>query len=328
MGDKNLLQTIKDFLFSNVNKQFVIFMFFVTLSAIFWFILTMNETYEKEIKIPVHITNVPRNVVLTSTNVDTVRATIRDKGWTIFSYLYGDYNANIRLDFRYYDRGNGGGVIPSSELKRNIEQRIESSSKVTGIKPERLEFFYNNGEHKRVPVQWTGRVIPEQLYFISNVSYEPDSVDIYASREKLDSIRIIYSEPLNCVGFRDSLSIVCKLAHPVDIKVAPERIHVKFHTDVLTEEGIDVPVKCINLPEGKTLRTFPSKVRVNFVAGVSQILDLKANDFSVIADYNEILQKPSDKCNIYLRNVPRGISRATLSTKQVDYLVEEDQPHP
>ena len=72
------------------------------------------------------------------------------------------------------------------------------------------------------------------------------------------------------------------------------------------------------------LRTFPSKVRVNFVAGVEQIKTLREDEFSVIADYLEIEQKPSEKCNIYLRIVPQGISRATLSTKQVDYLIEEE----
>jgi hypothetical protein len=60
------------------------------------------------------------------------------------------------------------------------------------------------------------------------------------------------------------------------------------------------------------------------VAGVGQIKSLRAEDFDVVADYLEIEQKPSEKCNIYLRNVPEGINRATLSARQVDYLIEEE----
>ena len=312
-------------MFSNMNKQFFIFMFFVLLSAVFWLILTLNETYEKEVKVPVRIVNIPKNVVLTSPSIDTVRFTIRDKGWMLISYLYGEKRPALTVNYKNYDRGNGGGIVPQTDLKRLAEQKLETSSKITAVKPEKLEFFYNNGERKRVSVHWTGRVIPEQLYFISNVIYSPDSVDVYASREKLDSIRAIYSEPLNYVGFRDTLTVQCKLAHPNDVKVVPERISISFYTDVLTEEGINIPVKCINLPPGKVLRTFPAKVRVNFVAGVSDIKSLHEEDFSVVADYLEITQKPSEKCNIYLRNVPQGISRATLSVKQVDYLIEEDE---
>ena len=324
MSVKEIYQAIKNFLFSNMNKQFFVFLFFILLSAIFWLILTLNETYERELKVPVRIVNIPKNVVLTSPTVDTVRFTIRDNGWHLLSYLYGEKQPVLSVNYKSYDRGNGGGIVPQTDLKRLAEQKLETSTKVTAIKPEKLEFFYNNGERKRVPVRWTGRVIPEQLYFISNIRYSYDSVDVYASREKLDSIHIVYSEPLNYVGFRDTLSVQCKLAHPSDVKVVPERISIDFYTDVLTEEGINVPVKCLNLPKGKVLRTFPAKVRVNFVAGAGEIKSLHAEDFNVVADYLEIEQKPSEKCNIYLRNVPQGISRATLSVKQVDYLIEED----
>ena len=325
MEERSVMQILKNFLLSNINKQLFTFLFFLILSAIFWLILTLNEGYEKELKIPVRIVNVPKNVMLTSPSVDTVRATVRDQGWVLLNYMFGEYNNNVKIDFRNYDKTFGKGVVPNADLKRLIEQSLESSSKVTAVKPEKLEYFYNNGEHKRVPVHWNGRVIPEQLFFISHVNYKPDTVDVYASREKLDSIRIVYTEPLNYVGFRDTLLVDCKLAHAADVKVVPERIQVVFHTDLLTEESIDVPIKCINLPAGKTLRTFPAKVRVNFVAGVSQIRELTADEFTVVADYLEIEQKASEKCNIYLKEVPNGISRATLSTKQVDYLIEDGE---
>ena len=325
MEERSVWTIVKNFLLSNINMQLLSFLFFLLLSAIFWLILTLNESYEKELKIPVHIINIPRNVMLTSPSVDTVRATVRDQGWVLLNYMFGEHQHDVKIDFRSYDKTFGKGVVPNADLKRNIEQYLESSSKVTVVKPEKLEFFYNNGEHKRVPVHWNGRVIPEQLYFISHVYYKPDTVDVYASREKLDSIRIIYTEPLNYVGFRDTLLVNCKLSHAADVKVVPERINILFHTDLLTEESIDVPIKCINLPPGKTLRTFPAKVRVNFVAGVSQIRTLTPDEFSVVADYLEILQSGSDKCNIYLKTVPPGISRATLSIKQVDYLIEGEE---
>ena len=320
-----VFRSIRDFLFSIMNKQFFVFLFFLFLSAVIWLIMTLNETYEKELEIPVRITNIPRNVVLTSASIDTIHVTVRDKGWLLLSYLYGERRAALNINYKNYDKGNGGGIVPGAELKRMAEQKLEMSTKIITIKPEKLEFFYNNGERKRVPVYWTGRVIPEQLYYIADIKYSPDSVEVYASHEKLDSIRVVYTEPLNYVGFRDTLTVTCKLNHPSDVKVVPEHIKVSFHTDVLTEERIGVPIKCLNLPQGKVLRTFPAKVNVNFVAGANLIKSLQAEDFVVVADYLEIEQNPSEKCNIYLRQVPQGISRAVLSTKQVDYLIEEQE---
>ena len=325
MNFKSIYETVRNFLFSNVNKEFLVFFFFLLLSGVFWLMMTLNETYERELKIPVQVTDIPKNVVLTSAATDTVRVTVRDKGWMLFSYLYGNRIHPLSLSHKTYDRGNGGGIVSASDIRRLLEQQLETSTKISSVKPDRLEFFYNNGERKRVPVRWTGRIIPEQLYFISEVNYQPDSVDVYASQEKLDSLRVIYTEPLNYAGFRDTLLVDCRLSHPNDVKVVPERIRIGFYTDVLTEEAIDgVAIQSLNVPPGKVLRTFPAKVKVHFVAGVSQIRLLRPEDFTVVADYNEIMQKPAEKCNIYLRRSPQGISRATLDIKQVDYLIEEE----
>ena len=236
------------------------------------------------------------------------------------------YSANMKVDFKSYDRGRGTGVVGINELKRMIEQRLEVSSKIIAVKPERMEFSYNNGECRRVPIRWAGRVIPDQLYFISHVEYLPDSVDIYASREKLDSIRVVYTEALNYVNFRDTLTVECQLDHLNDVKIVPERVQIRFHTDVLTEETMsNIPIQCVNLPAGKVLRTFPRYAKVHFVAGASQIRNLRAEDFKVVADYHEIELSHKEKCNLYLREVPQGVSRATLNTKQVDYLIEEEE---
>ena len=315
---------VRHFLLNSTSKQVFIFLFFLFLSGIFWLILTLNETYEREIKVTMQIRGIPKNVVLTSNETDTLRVTVRDKGWVLMRYLYEDPR-NINIIYKNFDRGNGVGSVSSSDLKRLVTQQMELSTHVSTIKPDRLDFFYNNGERKRVPVRWTGRIIPEHLYFISHVQYWPDSVDVYTSNEKLDSINAVYTEPLNYVGFRDTLMVSCKLSHQKDVKVVPEQIRIGFFTDLLTEESLDgVPIKAINMPQGKVLRTFPPKVKVHFVTGVTQFRMLRPEDFTVIADYREIMQNPSDKCNIYLQASPQGISRATLEIKQVDYLIEDE----
>ena len=322
---KDLYGTIRSYLFSNVNKQFLVFLFFLILASIFWVITTLNETYEREIKIPVQIGNIPKNVVLISPATDTLRVTVRDKGWTILSYLYGDKLKSPTINFRNYDKGNGRGTMSGSDVKRLIQQELVISTAIISIKPERLEFTYNNGEHKRVPVRWAGRITPDPPYFISQVDYMPDSVDVYASKQKLDSIVTIYTEQLSHTNFRDSLLLDCRLTHPTEVKVVPDHIQIKFQTDVLTEESIDgVPIHALNVPAGKVLRTFPAKVTVHFVAGAAQIRSLRPDDFVVIADFREITVEHRDKCRLYLQHVPSGISRATLDANEVDYLIEEE----
>ena len=233
MGIKKLWQIVSDFVFSNTNKDFLVFLFFLGLSGIFWLSLTLNETYEREFSIPVSVVDIPKNAVLTSDEVDTIKMTIRDKGIVLVAYQYGDYLNRLRIPFKNYTRNNGSGSVPASELQKLVYQNLVSSSKITACKPDKLEFFYNYGTHKKVPVRWSGRVIPEELYFISRVDYSPDSVTVYASDEKLDSINIIYTETLNYANFRDTLSITCQLAKLKGVKVVPDKVKINFFTDEL-----------------------------------------------------------------------------------------------
>ena len=317
---------IRVFLFSRGNKEFLIFLFFLALSGAFWLSLTLNDTYEQEFAIPVAVVDVPKNAVLTSDEVDTVKMTIRDKGIFLISYYYGDYLKNIRIHFRSHSHNNGTGTIAAQELQKIVYSRLFSSSKILSTKPDKLEFYYSYGTNKKVPVRWSGRVIPEELYFISRVEYSPDSVTIYASEEKLDSINMVYTEQLNYANFRDTLSVNCRLSKIKSVKMVPDHVQVNFFTDVLTEERIEgIPVQGINMPEGKTLRTFPAKVAVNFVTGVNVYRNLRPQDFTVVVDYNDIKKNLSEKCDIHLKDVPSGISRARLETTQVDYLIESQE---
>lgn len=316
---------IRIILFSTANREFLVFLFFLALSGTFWLSLTLNDVYEKEFAVPFAVTDIPKNAVLTSNDVDTVKITIRDKGIFLLSYYYGEKLKRISVNFRNYMRNNGTGLVSQQEMQKLIYQRLLSSSKIISVKPERLEFSYNYGAKKRVPVRWSGRVIPEELYFISRVEYRPDSVTIYASDEKLDSINMVYTEPLNYANFRDTLNVSCHLAKMKGVKIMPDHIKIRFLTDVLTEERIEgIPIQGINLPEGKVLRTFPAKVNVSFVTGVSIYRNLRPEDFTVVADYNEIKRHPSEKCRITLKNVPQGISRARLDVTLVDYLIENE----
>ena len=154
---------IREFCFSSANKELLLFLFFLALAGIFWLITTLNETYEKEYAIPVSISGIPKNAVLTSDDTDTIKVTIRDKGFALFSYQFGDEIKTLHPLFRTYSRNNGMGVIPSADLKKLVAQQLSSTSVITAVKPERLEFYYNYGNKKRVPVRWSGRVIPEEL---------------------------------------------------------------------------------------------------------------------------------------------------------------------
>lgn len=323
-----IIRLIRNCLFKIINKEFLIFLLFLVFSGAFWIMMTFNEVGELEVKVPVQITNVPQHVVLTSDEVDTVRAVLRDKGFVLVNYMLGNGKSiKINADFNTYNRGNGYGAVTAAELQRLIYKQLASSTKIVQQqgKPDKCEFTYNYGQRKKVPVVYAGKVDPEELYFISNVTYSPDSVLVYSSRQKLDSIECAYTKPVYISDAHDTLSVYTELQKIRGAKIVPDRVKVTFHTDILTETTItDIRIKGVNVPDGKTVRTFPSKVNVTFVAGAKLMKDIKASDFVVVVDYDDLIKNPSDKCTLHLVRQPHEVQKVKLSQTQIDYLIEEN----
>ena len=319
----NIWVSIRSFLLVFLNREFLIFLFFLLLSGTFWLLLTLNESYENDVKVTFKLVNIPKNIVLTSDTTTDIEVTVRDKGYSLFTYKYANKIQPVKIDFKTYARQNGVGTVSSAELKRLIYTQLYSSSRIINVKPDKFEFLFNQGLCKRVPVRLTGKIVPGQSYYFSKVKLVPDSIDIYANKGMLDSIKCVYTQPVRLVNITDTVVKEVMLKKTKGVKYIPERVKLNVMTDILTEESFEVPIVAINMPEGKKLRTFPSKVKVKFYVGVSMFRFINAESFKVVADYNELVAAPSDKCNIYLRSVPTGVRNARLEIKQVDSLIAE-----
>mgnify|MGYP007103870763 CR=1 FL=1 len=211
---QNIYTTVRNSFFNIVNKEFLIFLFFLALSGAFWLMLALNDTYEKEVKIPVRIVNIPKNVVVTSDIDDTLRVVLRDKGYTLCTYLYGDGIKRVNLPFGSYIKKKGYGVVSYSELSKVINLNIYSSSRIVSIKPEKFEYFYNYGMYKRMPVKLFGNIVPSASYYLAKVEFSPSMVDVYGSQQMLAVNR------LNQVKERHGLTRLVRLQMSDEMPIA------------------------------------------------------------------------------------------------------------
>ena len=316
-------QTFRDILLKIMSRKSLIFLFFLVLSSFFWLMMTLNEITEREVSVPVVLTNIPKNVALTSDSTDTVRITVRDKGYILATYLYGNKIRPISINFQNYAREEGHGSVPNADLQRLVFQQLYNSSRISAIKPEKLDFYFSYGDSKKVPVRFQGKVAAGENYFITDTRIMPDSVTIYALKELLNKIEYVRIEPLNLQNVIDTVRTTVRIERLTGVKAVPAEIQIELYPDVLTEKTIEVPITCINMPEGKALRTFPSKASVHFVVGASLYRSITPEAFSVVVDYKELMEHPDEKCTLHLQAMPNGVSKAQLEFDQVDYLIEQ-----
>ena len=317
---KSILKAVRNFLFSGLNKEFLIFLFFLALSGAFWLLMTLNETMEREFKIPMRLTGVPRNAVITGELPDTVRVTVRDKGFTLVTY---DFRSLVFRFSNYADEDEGKGTIPLADVQKQVLSQMYGSSKLLQVKPGTFDFFFTYGTSKKVPVVFRGKITTCKSYYLAHTEFYPSMVTVYANKQQLDKLQSVEIEPFNYRNLQDTIRQAVKIKKIRGVKIVPPTVRLSVYPDVLTEETIDVPITAINMPPGMVLRTFPSKVTVRFTIGASLFRTIKPNLFKVVVDYEELAANPSDKCTLQLRSVPRSVSKASLEIDRVDYLLEQ-----
>ena len=317
---RNILQAVRNFLFSGLNKEFLIFLFFLALSGAFWLLMTLNETMEREFKIPMRLSGVPRNAVITGELPDTVRVTVRDKGFTLVTY---DFRPLVFRFSNYADEDEGKGMIPLTDVQKQVLSQMYGSSKLLQVKPGAFDFYFTYGTSKKVPVVFRGKITTNKSYYLAHTEFYPSMVTVYANKQQLDKLQTVEIEPFNYRNLQDTIRQAVKIRKIRGVKIVPPTVRLSVFPDVLTEEAIEVPITAINMPPGMVLRTFPSKVTVRFTIGASLFRTIKPSLFKVVVDYEELAANPSDKCTLQLRSVPRSVSKASLEIDRVDYLLEQ-----
>ena len=317
---RNILKAVRNFLFSGLNKEFLIFLFFLALSGAFWLLMTLNETMEREFKIPMRLSGVPRNAVITGELPDTVRVTVRDKGFTLVTY---DFRPLVFRFSNYADEDEGKGMIPLADVQKQVLSQMYGSSKLLQVKPGKFDFYFTYGASKKVPVVFRGKITTNKSYYLAHTEFYPSMVTVYANKQQLDKLQTVEIEPFNYRNLQDTIRQAVKIRKIRGVKIVPPTVRLSVYPDVLTEEAIEVPITAINMPPGMVLRTFPSKVTVRFTIGASLFRTIKPNLFKVVVDYEELAANPSDKCTLQLRSVPRSVSKASLEIERVDYLLEQ-----
>ena len=319
-----IFKVVGNFLFSSLNKEFLIFLFFLLLSGAFWLMMALNETYEEELKVPVRLVGIPRNAVMTDEPADTVKVTVRDKGFTLVTYKYGHWFRPLTFKFATYaNEDQGHGAILAADIIKQVQSQLYGSSKLLSVKPEKLDFYFTYGASKKIPIRFRGKISTSKSYYLAHTEFSPMMVTAYANKKVLDELKYVEIEPFNYRNLQDTIHQNVRLQKIRGVKLVPSTVRLSVYPDVLTEESIEVPVSAVNMPAGMVLRTFPSRVTVRFTIGASQFRMIRPEQFNVVVDYQTLAENPSDKCTLQLRSVPSSVSKAKLELDKVDYLLEQ-----
>ena len=309
-----------------LSKDFFVFLNFLLMSAVFWVLTTLNETYETDVEVRLELTDIPGNTVITEPLPDTIKVMVKDKGYYLVKYLYFDKMRVIRLPFHMYTNKQSRGIVAPSDLQKVLRTRFGETCTILAIKADHLDFYYSHGSQKKVPLIYSGTATAKTNFYVMNVKIDPDSVVVMASKNALDTINAVYTEPVDIEDVDNSVTKIVPIARIWGAKTKISQAKVRVVVDRLTERVLNVPITAINLPSNMLLKTFPGRVDVKVSVGASMVGRLRPEQFTVTVNAEDLAERSSkDKLKLTIASKPEYVLKAWLTTTAVDYVIERTQ---
>lgn len=319
----NTFNKVRDFLLTERCREFLIFLFFVAISFGFWVLQTLDGNFETEFTIPLRLKDVPKDVIITSELQDEVRVKVEDRGTVLLNYMLGRSFLPISINFADYENSSSRVIIPPEDLRKRVASQLNSTTKLLSVYPDSVGFVYSQGKFKKVPVSVSGKITPGIQYYISDIKLSPDSVVVYAPTEVLKTVQTAYTMPLDCEDLNENVSLRTSLKKIKGAKYEPAFCDVSISVDMYSEKTVEVPVVGIDFPANKTLRTFPSKVKVTFKVGLSEYSSVDADDFFIGVKYGDLQKISKDNIDLTVTTTNPKVSNIRVVPSSVDYLIEE-----
>ena len=306
------------------SKEFLVFLFFFIVSGFFWVTQAIKEPAEMEVDVIVKLVGKPKKVkVIDKKNwADTLKVTVRDKGYNLLGYYFDKVNP-IEVRFASYAKEDGKIVVPNSEIVKLLKRRLKRSTEIVVVKPDKLEASYNYGESKKVKVVLNGELKEADRYFIVNTRIIPDSVEIFAMQSQLAGIDSVMTQQLKIPPISESMTRKLYLQKINDVGFETNMVTLEVKVDVRKDASIEVPIIPINVPDSITLHFQPSVVSVSYVIGSSNLEAIRPEDFEVVGDYKDIDSVDTDKITLKLRRYPVLVKRPRLANESVEYSIEK-----
>ncbi|MBR1668482.1 MAG: hypothetical protein IJ693_09410 [Bacteroidaceae bacterium] len=306
-----------------IDRNFLVFLIFLAISINFWFMQSIKETTEVTLAYKLKVEDLPKDVVYTSNMPTEVNVTYTSKGWNAFYYKFmKNEDLELSVPFKEINQKSGKIVIDTNVLRRAVLKKRLQGMSFKSTSPSKIEVYYSNGQHKRVPIVFNGHITTTAGRYLCGTLLHPDSVDIYAPKHIYGSINSVKTENFTFNELEDTLHTRLALLVPRGAKAIPDSIDAEICVDIFTDKTLQVPIYSENVPHNKIMRTFPLKATVTFLVSSTLYDNITPNDFLLSVDYKDA-KSDAKRCKLYIRQQPGNIRHLRISPESVEYVIEQ-----
>ena len=299
--------------------RFQFFLFFVLLSFTFWISTKLSNTYTVDQSFSINWINVPEGIIPHSNNKE-INASITASGIDILIYRLINKSLNISLEQGKFDSRIGGVSIENQQF--SIQNQFFGNTKLNFISPKSLDFNFSILDNKVVAI------IPNiQINFRAGylsdapMKIVPDSILVRGPKSILDTLGSIKTKYIEVEDVYESLSKKIILQLIPEIQLSESSANIKLSVSRYSEKEFTLGIGLINIPKGIKVKLFPPKAKIRVTLPLSVLRTVKASDFNLVVDYNDIEKKDSEKLQLIMIQQPPSIKKLIFDPQRVNYLI-------
>lgn len=301
-------------------KDFMLFLIFVGVSAVFWLILALNDSAQNHFNVRLHFINQPDSVTFISDVPEKIGVTVNDKGTNLWRKGYLK-KPSINIDFKEY-ASDGILRFTYSDLQSALKETFGSTAQISSLSVDSLQLIYTTNSGKKVPVLINCEVFPASGSTLEGaVKARPGSVYVYGSHEVLDTIRYVKTERLILRDLTETTTLDIKIQKLKDAIAMPSKVELVVPIEPLVRKEAMVSVEPINVPLGEELLLFPSKVPVEYYVAMSRLSDDEDSNIELVVDYRDISKSNSGHLKVETIKFPDRLKNLRLMSDSVEYAV-------
>lgn len=139
---------------SRINRNLVVFTFFLFLSFIFWYLNSLGKELEADINYPVRYINLPRGSILSEELPPKLNLNLKGPGYSIFKLKHSGNRTPVVIDISKVNykkiRGtiNPDYYLVTSGLVKNLSTQLRTECKIISVKPDTLFFSFERAVSK------------------------------------------------------------------------------------------------------------------------------------------------------------------------------------
>jgi hypothetical protein len=139
---------------SVINRDVVIFAFFLFLSFIFWYLNSLGKEIEAAIKYPVKYANLPKERVVVEEQPVKLNLYLKGPGYSILKLKISGNRTPVTIDISKVNYRRVAGskdhnyFIVTSGLTKSLSLQLRSGCEITSITPDTLFFTLDKADLK------------------------------------------------------------------------------------------------------------------------------------------------------------------------------------